>query len=50
MTEKEKCLAGLEYCFAGMGGDKKHAAEWCDKLNSMSIIDEEPRTAAIREL
>ena len=50
MTEMEKCLAGLEYCFAGMNDLKEHAAKGCEKLNSISIMDEEARDKAIREL
>lgn len=50
MTEHEKCLAGLEYCFAGMGDLKEHAADGCEKLNALSILDTEARETAISEL
>lgn len=50
MTELEKCRAGLEYCFVGMNDFKHHAALGCEKLNSLSVTDDEGRDTAVREL
>lgn len=52
MTETEKLDAGLEYSFwdEEVNARKLHAIEGCQKLNSLSVLDEEGRDKAIREL
>ena len=52
MTEVEKLDAGLEYDFwdEGVNNRKLNAILGCEKLNSISVLDNEAREAAIREL
>lgn len=52
MTEVEKLDAGLEYDFwdAEVNARKVNAVQGCQKLNSISILEEEKREEAIREL
>ena len=52
MTEVEKLEAGLEYDFwdEGVNNRKLNAILGCEKLNSISVLDNEAREAAIREL
>ena len=52
MTELEKLEAGLEYSFWDEEVDarKLHAVQGCQKLNAISVLDNEAREAAIREL
>ena len=52
MTETEKLDAGLEYCFwdEAVNARKLHAVEGCQKLNAISVMDNDAREAAIREL
>ena len=52
MTEVEKLDAGLEYDFwdEGVNNRKLNAIIGCEKLNSISVLDNEAREEAIREL
>lgn len=52
MTELEKLDAGMEYDFTDPDVDarKLHAVQGCQKLNSISVLENEAREAAIREL
>ena len=52
MTELEKLDAGLEYDFwdEGVNARKLKAVIGCEKLNKISVLDNEAREQVIREL